>query len=79
MIIGGVLFSKRKIVALDTPVEGTVVYVPPVGPQVAGAGSLPGAPQAVLVAAIDDYIVVENGDVELRARLLEVKAKLTDT
>jgi K(+)-stimulated pyrophosphate-energized sodium pump len=79
VIIGGVLFSKRKIVALDTPVEGTVVDVPPVGPQVAGAGSLPGAPQAVLVAAIDDYIVVENGDVELRARLLEVKAKLTDT
>jgi K(+)-stimulated pyrophosphate-energized sodium pump len=79
VIIGGVLFSKRKMSALDTPIEGTVVDVPPVGTQVPGAVVAPDQPQAVLVAAIDDYIVVENGDVELRERLLEVKAKLTDT
>jgi K(+)-stimulated pyrophosphate-energized sodium pump len=88
VILGGVLFSKRKIVALDTPVEALVESVSPVSPvgtQVPGGNSEalaeadPAAEPQALLAAIDEYIVVENGDVEVRERLLEVKAKLTDT
>jgi len=81
IILGGVLFSKRKASAIDAEVPtgstdgslGSEVVVAPVAATVPeGAGDR----GAVLVAAIDEFIVGDDAAGAVRERLLEVRAHL---
>jgi K(+)-stimulated pyrophosphate-energized sodium pump len=92
VILGAVLFSKRKLQAMDVPGAGEPAAVAgggataladggdgeaPVGEMLSGSGRGAGD---VLVAAIDHYIVqVGSESVEVTERLLEVRSRLSDS
>ena len=79
VIVAGILFSKRKTQAMDAPLDGSPVVVVPAG-EVVGVAVIgdPTDQGAVLVAAIDEFIVSERGTPVVRERLLEVKSHLTE-
>ena len=86
VLIGAIAFSKRKTSAMDTmvgegasPAAAAATAAGPVTPGTATPARLvtDGGVDQVLVAAIDQWIYdPEQGDHELRVRLLEIKARL---
>jgi K(+)-stimulated pyrophosphate-energized sodium pump len=81
IILGGVLFSKRKTGGIDVAPPAGAEDAPDAAALVAtthgGAEPVRATERAVLVAAIDEFIVGEDADIVVRERLLEVKAHLT--
>ncbi|MDQ6838785.1 MAG: sodium-translocating pyrophosphatase [Actinomycetota bacterium] len=86
VILGGVAFSKRKVQAMDTPVESSIGggEMPTGG--AATSGPVDGGDTTValspahheLVVAIDRYID-SDGSTVVREQLLEVRSRLRDT
>ncbi|MDA8060978.1 MAG: sodium-translocating pyrophosphatase, partial [Actinomycetota bacterium] len=90
IILGGIVFSKRRTQALDVTVEAAIAgEEPPVVGVITGltvpeeavavsvdAGMLAGGHRDVLVAAIESYAQAESGDVV--EQLLEVRARLVE-
>jgi K(+)-stimulated pyrophosphate-energized sodium pump len=81
VILGGILFSKRKVKAMAAaaPALGGVGSAAPLGSQVGGApggGEAPAGEHVELVAVIDRYINLQTGDIGVREQLIAVRGRL---
>jgi K(+)-stimulated pyrophosphate-energized sodium pump len=89
IILASVLFSKRKVQAMDAPIDGDAAGAPPVGattspaehtaaPAGPAARTAVGArPEEELVVAIDQYLVEGATPTEVREQLIVVRSRLT--